>query len=159
MKTVFSILIQLINATLFSQYVQISQPVRFLALGDSYTVGTSVETVQSWPYQLYDRLFDEGYKREKIQILAHAGWRTDDLAAALRKENPSSDFNLASLLIGVNDQYQGISIDTNEIPFSSSGSIVFDLPSLTEGVYLIEVKTASRTIVSKIIITNKNLAP
>ena len=117
MKTVISIFILFINATLFSQQLTLSQTVRFLALGDSYTAGTSIEILQSWPNQLYERLSEEGYQREKIQIIARAGWRTDDLEEAIRAENPSSDFNLVSLLIGVNNQYQGESIDIYEKDF------------------------------------------
>jgi len=119
MKPTVTILFLLISATLMSQQVKLSQPVRFLALGDSYSAGTNIETSQSWPNQLYDRLAEAGYKREKIEIIARAGWRTDNLAKAIKEEKISSDFNLVSLMIGVNDQYQGIAIDIYEVAFEN----------------------------------------
>jgi lysophospholipase L1-like esterase len=119
MKTVISILFLLIHATLSSQTLKLSQPVRFLALGDSYTIGSGIDPTESWPNQLYQRLVYAGYSRDKIQIIAQAGWRTDNLAKAIRETNPSSDFNLVSLLIGVNNQYQGASIEKYEEDFEN----------------------------------------
>jgi lysophospholipase L1-like esterase len=119
MKTVITILFLLIHATVSPQTLKLSQPVRFLALGDSYTTGTSIDPADSWPNQLYQRLAESGYSREKIQIIAQAGWRTDNLAKAIRETNPSSDFNLVSLLIGVNNQYQGVSIVKYEDEFEN----------------------------------------
>lgn len=110
-------MILFIHANIYCQHLSLSQPVRFLALGDSYTAGTGIETGQGWPNQLFDRLAQAGYEREKIQVIARAGWRTDDLAQAIAIEKPSSDFNLVSLLIGVNNQYQGVSIDLYEPAF------------------------------------------
>ena len=119
MKTVFTILLLLLNVTLFSQQLKLTQPVRYLALGDSYTAGTSIESSESWPNQVYYRLAVAGYQREKIQIIAAAGWRTDNLTRAISEQKPSSDFNLVSLLIGVNNQYQGAPVEHYENDFEN----------------------------------------
>lgn len=84
--------------------------VRFLALGDSYTIGESVAEVQRWPVQLATALTASGYKVEKPEIVAVTGWRTDDLKNALLDRDMSKDYGLVSLLIGVNNQYQGRTI-------------------------------------------------
>lgn len=107
MKKLLLIFSFILYNNIYAQQLQVSQPIRFLALGDSYTIGQSVEASQNWPNQLYARLSAAGYSTEKIQIIAQTGWRTDVLANAIVNENPPSDFNLVSLLIGVNDQYQG----------------------------------------------------
>lgn len=84
---------------------------RFLALGDSYTIGESVPPEQRWPVQLVARLREAGVNVADPQIIAHTGWRTDDLARAITRENPQGPFDLVALLIGVNNQYQGLTAD------------------------------------------------
>lgn len=88
-----------------------STPVKFLALGDSYTIGESVAELQRWPIQLRNRLSERGFTCLTPKIIAVTGWRTDDLINALKAQQPDRDFNLVSLLIGVNNQYQGKSIE------------------------------------------------
>lgn len=88
-----------------------STPVKFLALGDSYTIGESVAELQRWPIQLKNRLSERGFTCLRPKIIAVTGWRTDDLINALEAHQPDSDYNLVSLLIGVNNQYQGKSIE------------------------------------------------
>lgn len=79
---------------------------RFLALGDSYTIGESVAEVQRWPVQLVEALEKQGHRYEPPEIIAATGWRTDDLKRRLLEKKPSRDYHLVSLLIGVNNQYQ-----------------------------------------------------
>jgi len=90
-----------------AQDVTIREPVRFLALGDSYTIGESVSVADRWPQQLIDSIAARGFETEKLTIIARTGWRTDNLRDAIISRDPPKDFNLVSLLIGVNDQYQG----------------------------------------------------
>ena len=91
-----------------AQNLQIDQPVRFLALGDSYTIGHRVREQDRWPVQLFDSLAQRGYQTDSLRIIAKTGWRTYDLSSALDAAAPDSGYyNLVSLLIGVNDQYQG----------------------------------------------------
>jgi lysophospholipase L1-like esterase len=80
-------------------------PIRFLALGDSYTIGESVPTSESWPRLLAVRLGLEP------TIVATTGWTSGELLSALEEEKPAGSFGLVSLQIGVNDQYRGLSLD------------------------------------------------
>ncbi|MBN2350478.1 MAG: hypothetical protein JXJ22_16700, partial [Bacteroidales bacterium] len=98
--------------TVYSQELTITEPVRFLALGDSYTIGASVSPSVRWPKQLFDSLTARGYQTESFEIIAQTGWRTDDLEQAIEYANLTENYNLVSLLIGVNNQYQGYSVDT-----------------------------------------------
>lgn len=80
---------------------------RFLALGDSYTIGESVAASERWPVQLAARMRDEGVYMEDPLIIATTGWTTDELAAGIERRGPQGPFDLVSLLIGVNNQYRG----------------------------------------------------
>lgn len=90
----------------------------FLALGDSYTIGESVEEDDRWPVQLADTLNTGGVAFADPEIIARTGWRTDELITAIREQDPEANYDLVSLLIGVNNQYQGRSMDTYREEFS-----------------------------------------
>jgi lysophospholipase L1-like esterase len=79
---------------------------RFLALGDSYTIGEKVPTRQRWPLQLADRLRKKGIPMDEPIIIAKTGWTTDELMKGIKEKNPSGLFDLVTLLIGVNNQYR-----------------------------------------------------
>lgn len=81
----------------------------FLALGDSYTIGESVDHLERWPVQLADRLNEMGFNMGNPRIIATTGWTTSELLQGIEKENITESFDLVSLLIGVNNQYQGLS--------------------------------------------------
>ena len=81
--------------------------VSFLALGDSYTIGESVSEQERWPNQLADSLRAHGMKISRPTLVATTGWRTDDLKNAIAKASLKNEYGLVSLLIGVNNQYQG----------------------------------------------------
>ena len=101
----------------FSQELTITEPVRYLALGDSYTIGQSVLPSERWPRQLYDSIASRGYQTGDLRIIAQTGWRTDNLMQAIESANLTPDYNLVSLLIGVNNQYQGASMETYKDEF------------------------------------------
>jgi acyl-CoA thioesterase I len=91
--------------------------VRFVPLGDSYTIGTSVPTDLRWPNQLVARLGAEASARGEQAPLELAGnpavngFTSRDVIVA---ELPLLDTlkpELASLLIGTNDVLQGIGED------------------------------------------------
>lgn len=88
-----------------AQDFNLREPIRFLALGDSYTIGESVPEEENWPALLFEELKSLGYETKEFQIIAKTGWRADQLIQAITKQNPTA-FNLVSLLIGVNNQYQ-----------------------------------------------------
>ena len=80
---------------------------RFLALGDSYTIGEGVRPAERWPAQLVASLTASGIEMEEPEIIAHTGWTTDELQAAIKAAAPTGPYELVSLLIGVNNQYRG----------------------------------------------------
>jgi lysophospholipase L1-like esterase len=90
-----------------SQKLHIQSKVKFLALGDSYTIGESVSATERWPVQLVDSLENRGLDCFAPQIIATTGWTTDNLKAAITNANLKNEYNLVSLLIGVNNYYQG----------------------------------------------------
>lgn len=83
----------------------------YLALGDSYTIGEGVEPAARWPLQLVAGLRDISVAVDDPQIIATTGWTTDELEAGIDAAAPQGPFGLVSLLIGVNDQYRGRSVD------------------------------------------------
>jgi len=81
---------------------------KYLALGDSYTVGHAVSPAESYPIQTKTWLKENGIKGiNDPQIIATSGWTTLNLQAAIARENPAGPYDVVSILIGVNDQYQG----------------------------------------------------
>ena len=93
------------------------EPIRYLALGDSYTIGESVPSDQSFPAQLVDSLKALGVNVSSYKIIAQTGWTTTNLKLAIEASTLKDTFNLVSLLIGVNNQYQGKSIGLYEQEF------------------------------------------
>ncbi len=85
---------------------------RYLALGDSYTIGESVSAEQRWPVQLQGKLAAGGLRLAAPEIVARTGWTTAELAQGIREANPKGPYDLVTLLIGVNNQYRGL--DTAE---------------------------------------------
>jgi lysophospholipase L1-like esterase len=99
--------------------------VRYLALGDSYTIGESVDKAERWPNQLAARLGQEGYETE-VTVIARTGWTTDELWQGIKEREINPPYDLVSLLIGVNNQYRGR--DTDEY----RGQFVFLLSKAIE---------------------------
>lgn len=81
--------------------------IRYLALGDSYTIGESVSESLRWPNQLAQALNESEIPVIKPDILARTGWTTNELMAAIEKSDLQNEYQLVSLLIGVNNQYRG----------------------------------------------------
>jgi len=92
---------------------------KFLALGDSYTIGESVPETERWPVQLVALLRERGVSIQDPEIIAKTGWTTDELADAIQRANPQPPYNLVSLLIGVNNQYRGYSQETYRLEFAT----------------------------------------
>jgi lysophospholipase L1-like esterase len=82
---------------------------QYLALGDSYTIGQSVNLSESFPYQLKAQLNQRGYKVTDPTIIAVTGWTTANLINAIQQANLTQKYDFVTLLIGVNNQYQGMS--------------------------------------------------
>ncbi len=90
---------------------------KYLALGDSYTIGQSVCETCRFPEQLKDSIADELNRDVTVKVIARTGWTTSNLLSAIDTEAPSNDYDLVTLLIGVNNQYQNIPFQTYEVEF------------------------------------------
>ena len=86
-----------------------NQPVRYLALGDSYTIGESVAEEERWPNQLVALV--NSSKEIDVTIIARTGWTTSELWQGIQAANPQGTYDMVSLLIGVNNQYRGYDIN------------------------------------------------
>ena len=97
-----------------AQKLIVREEVKLLALGDSYTIGESVASSSRWPIQLVDSLQKRGVDCLQPKIIATTGWRTDNLKNAISRTKFKKDeeYNLVSLLIGVNNYYQGKSVES-----------------------------------------------
>lgn len=84
--------------------------IRFLALGDSYTIGESVPEPDRWPNQLAELLEENGLQAE-VTIIARTGWTVKELWEGIQANPPEGTYEMVSLLIGVNDQYRGYPSD------------------------------------------------
>jgi lysophospholipase L1-like esterase len=88
-----------------------------LSLGDSYTIGEGLPAEKNFPAQLVDYFLRSGYMFAMPDVLAKTGWTAEDLLDAIKKTELKEHYNFVTLLIGVNDQYQGKSIREFEHTF------------------------------------------
>lgn len=92
---------------------------KLLSLGDSYTIGQSVCEKCKFPAQLKDSLI-QSFKVDttfSLKVIARTGWTTTNLIDAIESENMLTDYNLVTLLIGVNNQYQNKNFSLYETEF------------------------------------------
>jgi lysophospholipase L1-like esterase len=90
----------------------------YLALGDSYTIGESVSEQERFPFQTVQILKDKNFNIDAPSIIAKTGWTTADLLDALNSDPPQKTYSFVTLLIGVNNQYQGKSLKEYKIQFT-----------------------------------------
>jgi acyl-CoA thioesterase-1 len=77
---------------------------RFVGLGDSYTIGTSVAEAERWPNQLVERI-------DELELVGNPAVNGFTSADLINDELPQLDAlrpELVSVLIGVNDVVQGV---------------------------------------------------
>ena len=84
---------------------------KYLALGDSYTIGEAVPENENFPNQLVNKLSSHQIDFENPMIIAKTGWTSDELMEAIIDKNIKEKFDLVTLLIGVNNQYRQRSLD------------------------------------------------
>lgn len=93
----------------------------YLALGDSYTIGQSVGAEENYPNQVATLLQKSLFNFQPPRIIARTGWATDELETGIVASNASdplrSSYDFVSLLIGVNNQYRGRSVDSYKPEF------------------------------------------
>ncbi|MCC5943897.1 MAG: SGNH/GDSL hydrolase family protein [Bernardetiaceae bacterium] len=94
---------------------------RYLALGDSYTVGEGIPEKHSFPNQIKQIISEKLNAEVNLQIIAQTGWTSDELQAKLIATDISTlpTFDLVSMLIGVNNQYRGYDIDQFEFEYEA----------------------------------------
>ena len=90
----------------------------YLALGDSYTIGESVEAEKRWPHQLVSRLEKDGVSFDTPEIIAVTGWTTHELIEGIESSGNRKKYDMVSLLIGVNNQYRGYHIEIYKNEFA-----------------------------------------
>jgi len=78
----------------------------WLALGDSYTIGEAVQEDMRFAAQAIAILKADGFNFSEPRYIAATGWTSQDLLNAIRPQALSARYDIVSLLIGVNDQYQ-----------------------------------------------------
>jgi lysophospholipase L1-like esterase len=96
-----------------------NQPATYLALGDSYTIGEAVEAPERFPVQAASLLRAEGINISDPDIIAVTGWTTGNLLNAIKENPPKENYSIVSLLIGVNNQYQGKPLDEYKAEFTT----------------------------------------
>lgn len=94
-----------------------SKAFSYLALGDSYTIGEQVKIAENFPYQTVQLLRKSGIQFYAPEIIATTGWTTDELSAAIAKNTFLPKYDIVTLLIGVNNQYRGRSINEFKVEF------------------------------------------
>lgn len=87
------------------------ESLKYLALGDSYTIGTSIASHEAFPHQLASRLSSFINVPIEVKIVARNAWRTDDLIRGIKRSDLLDEYDFVSLLIGVNNQYQKLPLD------------------------------------------------
>jgi len=91
----------------------------YLALGDSYTIGQSVLPSENFPNQTVQLLNQQNYNFKSPEILATTGWTTDELQSNINSRTFTPPYDFVSLLIGVNNQYRGRSVENYKPEFES----------------------------------------
>jgi len=89
----------------------------YLALGDSYTIGESVPLHESFPYQTLQLLRKAGHHFHAPEMVAKTGWTSAELAEQILHTKLSESYDFVTLLVGVNNQYRGLSIDEFKTDF------------------------------------------
>lgn len=89
---------------------------KYLALGDSYTIGEMLPEKDNFPHQFAAILQQEQFGTiQQVQVIAKTGWTSEELFLHLSTLNDlPHDNDIVTLLIGVNDQYRGLALEQYE---------------------------------------------
>jgi lysophospholipase L1-like esterase len=111
----------------------------FLALGDSYTIGAGVGELDRWPNQLTSSLGNLNIQVKKPTIIATSGWTTTNLIEGIERSNLTEKYDMVSLLIGVNNQYQGVPFATFQNEFIKLLEISFEKAKSKSSVFVLSI--------------------
>jgi hypothetical protein len=141
----------------------------YLALGDSYTIGEGVETVDNFPFQLVRRLNETvnktgrpdelrgmtnpditGQKNKIIfedpVIIAKTGWTTSELIETIKEAVLKPNFDIVTLLIGVNNQYRGLALEEYALEFGQLASVALNFTGNNpSGIFVLSIPDWSAT--------------
>ena len=98
--------------------MQDSIPITYLAVGDSYTIGESVAVQDRFPNQTVQLLRAKGIQVEEPEIIARTGYTCANIIKALEKSSKHNNYQLMTILAGVNDQFQGYDTADYRIQFT-----------------------------------------
>ncbi len=130
-------LIPLCIFILFSCYKEkeINQSnLRYLALGDSYTIGEGIEFEDNYPKQIVNQIF----LIDSVSVIAKTGWTTDELIDTLNNLQLGK-FDVVSLLIGVNNQFRGYQIDKYVMEFENLLMRAIDYSKDKKNVFVLSI--------------------
>ena len=121
--------------------------VRYLALGDSYTIGEAVPIHESFPYITTQLLRKEKISIHAPEMVAKTGWTSTELAEHLLHTQLNQQYDFVSLLIGVNNQYRNLSVDNflNDFEFLVKKAIHL-VAGKTERVIILSIPDWSCTL-------------
>ncbi|MFT2010930.1 SGNH/GDSL hydrolase family protein [Pontibacter sp. 13R65] len=109
----------------------------YLALGDSYTIGEGVPEADRWGVLLAELLRERGVAVSNPETIARTGWTTSELAAAISEAALSEQYDLVSLLIGVNNQYRGQPLESYRTEFAGLLQTAIELARQQQGHVLV----------------------
>lgn len=97
----------------------VEKPMKYLALGDSYTIGEGVSEELRYPNQVVEKINKEGNQTWlPAKIIAKTGWTVDELEAGIDEETLLAEpYDLVTLLIGVNNQFRGRAVEEFKVDF------------------------------------------
>ena len=120
----------------------------FLALGDSYTIGESVDEADRWPVRLARMLTEKGRPVSPPTIIATTGWKTFELQAAIKEQEDKLEehYDLVSLLIGVNNQYRKLPLEQYRKEFTELlGYAIAKCATGSEGTFVVSIPDYGHT--------------
>lgn len=118
----------------------VADTIRFLALGDSYTIGEAVTIPERWPVQLESAIEESLKDSVFLKIVARTGWTSDELQDQLHLLNLPDTFDLVSILIGVNNQYRGRPVNSFIPEFTALlEEAIFYAQNDTEKVFVVSI--------------------
>ncbi len=95
-----------------------STSISWLALGDSYTIGQGVNSSERFPAQTLELLKLRKIKTAQLTYIATTGWTSAELDKSISQQN-LANYDFVTVLIGVNDQFQGIDTSVYSKNFKS----------------------------------------